>query len=293
MGNIVVNQLSKTIKNKTILKDISFNVDKGDCIALIGPNGAGKTTLMDCLIGDKFVSSGVVTINGLQPTDDALKNVVGILPQENVVPAQLKVKELVSFFKSLYKDSLTNKEIDTLLQFSDTQKNQLAEKLSGGQKRLLSFVLALIGKPEVLFLDEPTAAMDTSTRQRFWEIIEQLKAKGITIFYSSHYIEEVEHTADRILVLHKGELLRDTTPFQMRQQDNEKQFVLPLDKESILQQIDNIYDVQIKHDTVSFMTKEANVVWQQLSQHGISINDIEILNKTLLNTLFDSTKEEN
>lgn len=293
MGNIVVNQLSKTIKNKTILKDISFNVEKGDCIALIGPNGAGKTTLMDCLIGDKFVSSGVVTINGLQPTDDALKQYVGILSQENVVPAQLKVKELLSFFQSVYKDALTQQEIDDLLQFSEAQKNQLAEKLSGGQKRLLSFVIALIGKPEVLFLDEPTAAMDTSTRQRFWEIIEQLKVKGMTIFYSSHYIEEVEHTADRILVLHKGELLRDTTPFQMRQQDNEKQFVLPLEKESILSHIENIYDVQIKHDTVSFMTKEVNAVWQQLSQYDISINDIEIFNKTLLNTLFDSTKEEN
>lgn len=293
MANIVVNQLTKTIKNKMILKEISFSMDKGECVALIGPNGAGKTTLMDCLIGDKFVSDGVVTINGLQPTDDALKQYVGILPQENVVPAQLKVKELLSFFQSVYKDALTKQEIDELLQFNEAQKNQFAEKLSGGQKRLLSFVIALIGKPEVLFLDEPTAAMDTSTRQRFWEIIEQLKAKGITIFYSSHYIEEVEHTADRILVLHKGELLKDTTPFQMRQQDNEKQFVLPLYKESILQQIDNIYDVQIKHDTISFMTKKANAVWQQLSQYGISINDIEIFNKTLLNTLFDSTKEEN
>lgn len=293
MANIVVNQLTKTIKNKTILKEISFSMDKGECVALIGPNGAGKTTLMDCLIGDKFVSSGTVLINDLQPTDESLKQSVGILPQENVVPTQLKVKELISFFQSIYKEVLTTQEIDTLLQFSETQKNQLAEKLSGGQKRLLSFVIALIGKPEVLFLDEPTAAMDTSTRQRFWEIIEQLKAKGITIFYSSHYIEEVEHTADRILVLHKGELLKDTTPFQMRQQDNEKQFVLPLYKESILQQIDNIYDVQIKHDTVSFMTKKANAVWQQLSQYGISINDIEIFNKTLLNTLFDSTKEEN
>lgn len=293
MANIVVNQLTKTIKNKTILKEISFSMDKGECVALIGPNGAGKTTLMDCLIGDKFVSSGTILINGLQPTDESLKQSVGILPQENVVPTQLKVKEIISFFQSIYKEVLTTQEIDTLLQFSETQKNQLAEKLSGGQKRLLSFVIALIGKPEVLFLDEPTAAMDTSTRQRFWEIIEQLKAKGITIFYSSHYIEEVEHTADRILVLHKGELLKDTTPFQMRQQDNEKQFVLPLYKESILQQIDNIYDVQIKHDTVSFMTKKANAVWQQLSQYGISINDIEIFNKTLLNTMFDSTKEEN
>ena len=111
----------------------------------------------------------------------------------------LKVKELLTFFQAIYPNSLSNQEIDDLLQFTDKQKNQLASKLSGGQKRLFSFVLSLIGRPKILFLDEPTSAMDTSTRQHFWEIVNQLKQQGVTIVYSSHYIEEVEHTADRIL----------------------------------------------------------------------------------------------
>ncbi|MTW37883.1 ATP-binding cassette domain-containing protein, partial [Streptococcus pneumoniae] len=115
------------------------------CVALIGPNGAGKTTLIDCLLGDKFVSSGQIAIQGFAPTVPRLKQLVSILPQENTVVQDLKVKELLSFFQSIYPNSLSNQEIDDLLRFSDKQKNQLAGKLSGGQKRLFSFVLALIG----------------------------------------------------------------------------------------------------------------------------------------------------
>ena len=92
------------------------------------------------------------------------------------------------------------------------KKDQLTEKLSGGQRRLLAFTLCLIAQPKILFLDEPTAGMDTSTRQHFWRIIQSLKDKGVTIIYSSHYIEELEHTAERILVLHQDRLISDTTP---------------------------------------------------------------------------------
>ena len=195
MTVIKVEKLSKKIKDKEILRNISFEINDGECVALIGPNGAGKTTLIDCLLGDKFVSSGQIAIQGFAPTDPRLKQLISILPQENTVVQDLKVKELLSFFQSIYPNSLSNQEIDDLLRFSDKQKNQLAGKLSGGQKRLFSFVLALIGRPKILFLDEPTAAMDTSTRQHFWEIVNQLKKNGVTIVYSSHYIEEVEHTA--------------------------------------------------------------------------------------------------
>ena len=195
MKLIEVKKLSKSIRGKEILRHISFDIEEGDCVALIGPNGAGKTTLMDCLLGDKFLTSGQALVQGLKQTDNRLKEMVAILPQENTVVGDLKVKELLSFFRSIYPNSLSEEEIDALLGFSDKQKNQLASKLSGGQKRLFSFILALIGRPKILFLDEPTSAMDTSTRQHFWEIVDQLKKQGVTIVYSSHYIEEVEHTA--------------------------------------------------------------------------------------------------
>ena len=291
MTVIKVEKLSKKIKDKEILRNISFEINDGECVALIGPNGAGKTTLIDCLLGDKFMSSGQIAIQGFAPTDPRLKQLISVLPQENTVVQSLKVKELLSFFKSLYPDSLSDKEIDDLLRFSDKQKNQLAGKLSGGQKRLFSFVLSLIGRPKILFLDEPTAAMDTSTRQHFWEIVNQLKKNGVTIVYSSHYIEEVEHTADRILVLHKGELIRDTTPYAMRGEEQEKRFTVPLTYQDFVSTWTMVQELEIKQNALSFTTKEASQVWEALQEQGCTIEEIEVRNRTLLDSIFETTQD--
>ncbi|KXT82312.1 ABC transporter, ATP-binding protein [Streptococcus oralis] len=291
MAVIKVEKLSKKIKDKEILRNISFEINDGECVALIGPNGAGKTTLIDCLSGDKFMSSGQIAIQGFAPTDPRLKQLISVLPQENAVVQSLKVKELLSFFKSLYPDSLSDKEIDDLLRFSDKQKKQLAGKLSGGQKRLFSFVLTLIGRPKILFLDEPTAAMDTSTRQHFWEIVNRLKQNGVTIVYSSHYIEEVEHTADRILVLHKGELIRDTTPYAMRGEEQEKHFTGPLTYQEVISTLDQVQEIEIKQNALSFTTKEASQVWKVLQEQGCTIEEIEVRNRTLLDSIFETTQD--
>ena len=291
MTVIKVEKLSKKIKDKEILRNISFEINDGECVALIGPNGAGKTTLIDCLLGDKFMSSGQIAIQGFAPTDPRLKQLISVLPQENTVVQDLKVKELLSFFQSIYPNSLSNQEIDDLLRFSDKQKNQLEGKLSGGQKRLFSFVLALIGRPKILFLDEPTAAMDTSTRQHFWEIVNQLKKNGVTIVYSSHYIEEVEHTADRILVLHKGELIRDTTPYAMRGEEQEKHFTVPLTYQEVISTLDQIQGLEIKQNALSFTTKEASQVWKVLQEQGCMIEEIEVRNRTLLDSIFETTQD--
>ncbi|HEL2612388.1 TPA: ABC transporter ATP-binding protein [Streptococcus suis] len=289
---IEVRALEKIIKGRTILSDISFVIKSGECVALIGPNGAGKTTLMSCLLGDRKATKGQVLLDGLTPQSQSNKEKVAVLPQENAIPTDLKVKELLRFFQAIYKDSLTDVEIDSLLCFSPEQKNQLAGKLSGGQKRLLAFVICLIGKPKLLFLDEPTAGMDTSTRQRFWEIVHELKEKGVTIFYTSHYIEEVEHTAERILVLHQGRLLRDTTPFAMRSEEQEKEVTLPIAFEAVVESLAEINEISYKQDTVSFKTRAIEQVWANLQEAGCRISDLEVQNKTLLNSLFDKTREE-
>jgi len=289
---IEIKNSNKQINKKRILNNISFDIFEGDCLALIGPNGAGKTTLMNCLLGNKFVDSGSIKINNLQPTNNKLKKSVNVLPQENVVPQKLKVKELIDFVKKLYKDHLSDEEIDNLLRFDNKLKETFASKLSGGQRRLLSFVLSLIGKPSILFLDEPTAGMDTSTRIRFWEIVNTLKNDGLTIIYSSHYIEEVEHTADRILVLNKGELIRDTTPHAMRAEEVEKFFTLPIKFLEVIENNSEIYNLEIKRDSFNFLTKKTDLIWNTLQKSGCTLNDLEIQNRTLLDSIFNTTKEQ-
>ena len=292
LNNIIkVKNITKTIKGKNILNDISFEVNSGECIALIGPNGAGKTTLMNCLLGNKFINSGSIKINSLNPGNQKLKEFLNILSQENVVPEKLKVKELLEFIQKLYKNPLTNEEIDALLRFDESQKDNFASKLSGGQKRLLSFIITLIGRPKLIFLDEPTAGMDTSTRIRFWEIVNNLKNKGLTIIYSSHYIEEVEHTADRILVLNKGKLVRDTTPHAMRAEEIEKYFTLPIRYLDLLKNSAIINNLEVKTDSFNFLTKQPDEIWNILQQAGCTFKEIEIQNRTLLDSIFITTKD--
>ena len=288
MNMIKVQGLNKSIKGKVILKDISFEVAEGECVALIGPNGAGKTTLLDCLLGDKLVTSGQVSIQGLPVTSSKLDYTRAYLPQENVIVQKLKVKELIAFFQSIYPNPLSEQEIDQLLQFDKQQKEQLAEKLSGG---LFSFILTLIGRPKLVFLDEPTSAMDTSTRQRFWEIIQGLKAQGVTILYSSHYIEEVEHTADRILLLNKGELIRDTTPLAMRSEEIEKHFTLPIAYKEVVEQSNLVENWTLKQDALQVVTREADAFWELLAQAGCRIQEIEVNNRSLLDTIFEETQK--
>ena len=143
MNMIKVESLNKIIKGKDILKDISFEVAEGECIALIGPNGAGKTTLLDCLLGDKLVTSGQVSIQGLPVTSSKLDYTRSYLPQENVIVQKLKVKELIVFFQRIYPNSLSNQEIDQLLQFDQQQKEQFAEKFVRRAKASLLFCLDL------------------------------------------------------------------------------------------------------------------------------------------------------
>ena len=189
----------------------------------------------------------------------------------------------MAYLKKRYKHSYNSKTTS----ISSLRTNSLVDK-----DVFLAFVLCLIDKPKILFLDEPTAGMDTSTRQRFWEIVNDLKRAGTTILYSSHYIEEVEHTADRILVLHQGKLIRDTTPYAMRHEEKEKQVTLPSSFVSIVHGLPDIYEITEKRDVISFMTKDIEKVWQSLEEAGCGISDIEIQNKTLLDSLFDSTRED-
>lgn len=243
------------------------------------------------MLGDKLVTSGQVSIQGLPVTSSKLDYTRAYLPQENVIVQKLKVKELIAFFQRIYPNPLSNQEIDQLLQFVKQQKEQLAEKLSGGQKRLFSFVLTLIGRPKIVFLDEPTASMDTSTRQHFWEIVQELKAQGVTILYSSHYIEEVEHTADRILLLNKGELIRDTTPLAMRSEEIEKHFILPIAYKEVVEQSNLVENWTLKQDSLQVVTREADAFWELLAQAGCRMQEIEVNNRSLLNTIFEETQK--
>lgn len=208
MSIIKINNVSKNYKKIQALDNICLEIKQGELFGLLGINGAGKTTLIKILCGLTKKSSGDVEIDGhnLDTSLNAIKEIINISPQETSVANNLTVKENLEFFANIYKnDSTVINEVINTFNLKDVL-NQRAKTLSGGYKRRLSIAIALISKPKILFLDEPTLGLDVIARRELWNIIQKLKNKT-TIVLTSHYLEEIEHLCDRVAILSKGKLL--------------------------------------------------------------------------------------
>lgn len=285
---ITIHNLSKDIGKKHILKHINLTIKKGEAIALVGPNGAGKSTLIDCLLGNKKLTSG--DIEGQQLILDHTKT--SVLYQQTYFTPNMKVYQIIELFQNLYPNALTKEEIKAITLFDDTILNTEAEKISGGQKRILDVALTLIGHPKFIVLDEPTVGMDTSTRKRFYDLIKTLKAEDKTILFTSHYIEEVESLSDRIVVLHQGEIVRDSTPRALREESTQKQIVLPRKYESVMEKISDITSSNIEGEYIMIHTSQIDDVIKVLINNSISFEHVEITNESLLDRVFKVVEEE-
>ncbi|WP_170589368.1 ABC transporter ATP-binding protein [Ruegeria arenilitoris] len=193
------------------LKGVSLDIEEGEILALLGPNGAGKTTLISTVCGITTPTAGTVTVGGHDILTDfrAARRMIGLVPQEIALEPFEKVWNTVRFSRGLFgygQDSARIEEILRKLSLWDKRKNAIKE-LSGGMKRRVLIAKALAHEPRVLFLDEPTAGVDVELRKDMWAIVDELKAAGVTIILTTHYIEEAEAIADRIGVIDKGELM--------------------------------------------------------------------------------------
>lgn len=285
---ITINNLSKDIGKKHILKHINLTINKGDTIALVGPNGAGKSTLIDCLLGNKKLTSG--EIDGQHLILD--HNKTSVLYQQTYFTPNMKVYQIIELFQNLYPNALAKEEIKAITLFDDALLNTEAEKISGGQKRILDVALTLIGRPDLIILDEPTVGMDTLTRRRFYDLIKTLKSEGKTILFTSHYIEEVESLSDRIVVLHQGEIVRDSTPRALREESTQKQLVLPRKYEVITKHISEISSSKIEGEYLVINTSQIDEVIKVLIDEQINFEHVEITNESLLDRVFKVVEEE-
>lgn len=226
MSIITIDNLKKSYKKTHALRGVSFSVDRGELFGLLGVNGAGKTTLIKILCGLTKKSGGTAIVDGLSLDTqiDSIKQIIDLSPQESAVALNLTVKENLDFFASIYGKSNQEdiQEIVDIFKLNDVL-NQKAKTLSGGYKRRLSIAIALISKPKILFLDEPTLGLDVLARRELWRIITDLKGK-ITIILTSHYLEEIEHLCDRVAILSKGALVGVGTVDYFKQLTQSKSF---------------------------------------------------------------------
>ena len=205
---IKVQNLCKSYGNISAIKDINISVNQGEVFGLLGANGAGKSTTIECILGTKIAEKGTVSILGMNPIADRkrLFENVGVQFQESNYQDKVTVSELCEVTQSLYKSAANY--TDLIEQFALTDKlKSLVSELSGGQRQKLFIVLALIPNPKVVFLDELTTGLDTKARREVWHCLSRLKEQGLTIFLTSHFMDEVETLCDRIAILKKGQIV--------------------------------------------------------------------------------------
>jgi ABC-2 type transport system ATP-binding protein len=213
MQSIVsVSNLSKTYKGGfQALKQVNLDIHKGEILALLGPNGAGKTTLISIICGIVNGSSGQVTVDGYDTVKDyrITRDLIGLVPQELTLGAFETVRDTLCFSRGLFAKKHDPDYLEKVLKDLSLwdKRNEIIMALSGGMKRRVLIAKALVHEPRVLFLDEPTAGVDVDLRKDMWALVEKLRATGVTIILTTHYIEEAEAIADRVGVINKGELL--------------------------------------------------------------------------------------
>ena len=210
---LIVENLSKSYGNVQAVCDVSLRVVKGEIFGLIGANGAGKSTTIECILGTKKYDKGRVELLGMDPSKDRKKlfEKVGVQFQEGNYQDKITVKELCQLTESLYRETKDYLKLLEDFKLIDKLKSPVSS-LSGGQKQRLFIILALIPKPKVVFFDELTTGLDTKARRDLWKYLSELKKEGLTIFLTSHYMDEVEVLCDRIAILKEGKIVFSGTP---------------------------------------------------------------------------------
>ena len=197
------------------LRGVSLTVRPGELVGFLGPNGAGKTTAISLMIGLRRPSSGKALLFGLDPNDLRARSRTGVMLQESGIPLTLKVREVVDLFRTYYPKPLPTATVVEMADLGDFQ-GKLIKNLSGGQRQRVYFALAICGDPDALFLDEPTVGLDTATRRAFWEQVRGFKKRGKSIVLTTHYLDEADALADRIVVIDHGLIVVEDSPDAIR-----------------------------------------------------------------------------
>ncbi len=214
---VEVRGLVKRYGDHLAVDDLSFAVDRGEVVALLGPNGAGKTTTVEILEGHRQRDAGEVTVLGHDPGrgERALRERIGIVLQEAGIEDVFTVREILRLYRDMYPRRRDVDEVLALVGLTEKADDRVGT-LSGGQQRRVDLALGLIGDPELIFLDEPTTGFDPSARRQAWEVIAGLRSLGRTILLTTHYMDEAEHLADRVIVIAEGRLLAEGSPAQLQ-----------------------------------------------------------------------------
>jgi ABC-2 type transport system ATP-binding protein len=298
--NLIVAHLegvNKNYGNVRALHGVNFKVRAGEVVALLGPNGAGKTTAVKLLLGLMQPNSGKVRVFGGDPTNPENRMKTGAMLQVGRVPETLRVREHIDLFSSYYQRQLSLAEVLSAAGL-DKLSNRKYGELSGGQKQRVLFALAICGDPDLLVLDEPTVGLDVEARRMLWEEIRRLVRRGKTVLLTTHYLQEADALADRIAVIHQGEIIAKGMPSEIKAKNSGKRIrcVTTLSL-SGLRQLRGVTEVREDREAVEILASEAESIVREILERDPGVSGLEItsagLEEAFLALTQDSSRDGN
>ena len=285
-------RVTKRYGDTIALQDFSLDISRGGVLALLGPNGAGKTTSVKLLLGLASPSSGSATLFGGDPKRAANRRRIGAMLQVGKVPETLRVREHIDLFRSYYPAPLQFSEVLELGGLEGIEDRKFGD-LSGGQRQRVLFALALCGDPELLFLDEPTLGFDVEVRRAFWKQIRGFVARGRTVLLTTHYLEEADALADRVVVINHGSIVADGSPAEIKSKVSGRRIrcVTSL-TEDILRAVPGVTQVNVESGRAEILATSAESVVREMLAHDAGLSQLEVTSVGLEDAFIALTAHE-
>ena len=274
------------------VRGVSLAIHRGELVAMLGPNGAGKTTSINLMLGIRKPTSGRARLFGLDPDDRRARSRCGVMLQESGVPDTLTVRELLELFGSYYPHPMAPERAIALAGLEEQAKQQ-AGKLSGGQRQRLYFALAVCGDPEVIFFDEPTVGMDVEARRAFLHTIREFGREGKTIVLTTHYLEEADQLAERVIVIDRGVVIADATPAEIKSSVVGKRMSFTTTQPFSEGDLTGLrYSrLEVDKDRVRLFSNAPETLLRELFRRGVEIHDLEVVGADLEEAFLALTAE--
>ena len=272
-----IENLVKCYGDVRAVDDISFQVCRGEVFGMLGPNGAGKTTTVEIIDGLRAADSGEVTVLGMdvKRVPGRIKEKIGIQLQSPSLLPLLSLEEMLSLFASFYKRSLPIDYLLDILALKESRK-VFVKNLSGGQQQRLSVAMALVNDPEIAFLDEPTTGLDPQARRGLWDVIEDMRRKGKTVFLTTHYMEEAERLCDRIVVIDHGKIIATGSPSELISRYFKEQAIRfsvnPTPTKEILKEFPGVIEVVIDGEDVLIYSNQIPATMSAILRYAEETN---------------------
>ncbi len=293
MNAITFTGVSKSFGAVRAVETLDLEIGVGETVALLGLNGAGKSTSLGMPLGLIRPSAGSVRVFGDLPDAAVRKGMVGAMLQNGALVAGLTVRELVEFVRTLYPEPLPATEILALASLTDLARRR-ADQLSGGQAQRVRFALAIAGAPRLLVLDEPTAAMDVESRRSFWTSMREYAAGGRTILFATHYLEEADENADRVIVIAKGRVVADGNAQQIKAAAGGRTIRFTIGDQPMagFDTLPGVTGVEVRGGSVQLRTSDPDQTVRALYASDINVRDLEVKGADLVDAFVSLTGGE-